>query len=170
MSHVAILTFGVLQEEYEHPQIREFIERADPVFAAAAHMPGFVQLVEGKDLKDDPLSSLVVAEQCERVAQTLSVWTQLESVFAFAYYRLHAEALAKRKAWFLKPAWPTYVLWWVADTHIPDWREAYQQHVYLHTHGSTAQAFDFKTPFDVTGQPTQIDKDKVKSLAPFFTA
>ena len=48
MALVAILTFGILREDYEHPQIQEFIERADSVFGAAAQMPGFVRLIDGK--------------------------------------------------------------------------------------------------------------------------
>ena len=55
---------------------------------------------------------------------TLTVWDDLESVFAFAYYGVHGEALSKRKEWFVPPEWPTYVAWWVDDDHQPDWEEA----------------------------------------------
>ena len=45
-------------------------------------------------------------------AATLSLWDDLESVYAFAYYGRHAEALKKREDWFVKPEWPSVVAWW----------------------------------------------------------
>ena len=162
--HVAILTFGVLQEGRAHPQNQDFLARGEPLFAAAASMPGFVHVIEGKDPNQEPFSAFLVAEKRAYVAQVLSLWANLESLFVFAYYHLHAEALGKRKAWFLKPEWPTYVLWWVSATHIPNWDEAYQHHDYLHRYGASPQAFDFKHPFDALGNPTHIDRVTVDKL------
>ena len=61
--------------------------------------------------------------------------------------------------------WPPYVLWWVADDHRPDWREAVARFELLHDHGPTADAFNFKSPFDTTGSPTVLDKEAVRRLA-----
>ncbi|MBZ0296727.1 MAG: DUF3291 domain-containing protein [Anaerolineae bacterium] len=67
---------------------------------------------------------------------------------------------------------PAYVIWWVADGHIPDWHEAYERHEHhehLHQHGATAFAFDFKHPFDAEGYPTQVDRPAAKAIAQSFT-
>ena len=86
----------------------------------------------------------------------------LESAFAFAYAGVHAEALSRRKEWFLAPAWPTYVAWWVPDDHTPDWHEATARHEHLHDNGPSPYAFDFKHPFGPDGNPVDIDRVRVK--------
>jgi hypothetical protein len=57
------------------------------------------------------------------------------------------------------------VLWWVEDDHRPDWREAIARSELLHDRGPTADAFNFKSPFDATGRPTVLDKEAVRLLA-----
>ena len=86
----------------------------------------------------------------------------MEAVYAFAYYGRHVEALSKRKEWFIKPEWPSYVAWWVEDDHIPAREEAAKRLEYLHDKGSTSHAFDFKSPFDATGQPIRMDPGKIQ--------
>lgn len=71
----------------------------------------------------------------------------------------HGEAFQKRRDWFLKPEWPTYVAWWVDDDHTPTCEEACQWQEYIHDHGPSAYAFNFKQPFDEKGQPTELDRD-----------
>ncbi len=95
---------------------------------------------------------------------TLSLWRDLESVFAFAYHGVHGEALSKRKEWFVKPEWPTYVAWWVSDEHTPDWVEACERYEKLQSEGPTPYAFDFKQAFDPSGRALKIDRERVKQL------
>jgi len=98
-----------------------------------------------------------------RSPRTLSLWKDLESVFAFAYVEVHAEALSHRKEWFLKPEWPTYVAWWAPDGHTPEWREAVERHQHLHDHGPSPYAFDFKHLFGPEEEPRELDRTLVKS-------
>lgn len=74
---------------------------------------------------DRPKPRFFVEDKHIFAPTTLSLWADLESVFAFAYNGVHAglnaEALKHRKEWFLTPEWPTYVAWWVEDNHEPDW-------------------------------------------------
>jgi len=65
---------------------------------------------------------------------------------------VHKNALARRLNWFLKPEWPTYVMWRVADQYVPSWREASDRLEYIHDHGPTPYAFNFDTAFDADGQ------------------
>ena len=71
--------------------------------------------------------------------------------------------MSKRKEWFLPPEWPTYAAWWVEDDHNPSFAEAVEHHPHLHDHGPTPRVFDFKMPFDSTGAPIEIDRDKLRA-------
>ena len=112
-----------------------------------------------------PENSLRVVHSRTGAPATMSLWDDLESVYAFAYNGRHAEALGKREEWFRKPEWPTYVAWWVEDDHIPTREEGATHLEHLHDHGSTYYAFDFKTPFSADGQPCRMDRDRVRDRA-----
>ncbi len=95
---------------------------------------------------------------------TLSLWTDLEALFAFTYSGLHASALRRGREWFQKPDWPPLVLWWHQGEGHPTWAEGVRHHEYLHDHGPTPHAFTFKSPFDLSGAPTRLDKARVQKL------
>ena len=75
---------------------------------------------------------------------SLSVWKDIESLMAFAYSGVHADALKHARNWNVKPSWPPLVLWWVDGRHIPDWSEGVERLEHLHDNGATARAFTFK--------------------------
>ena len=129
----------------------EFHRGAHP--SEAVHAPGHPGV--GSDSHVD-----FYAELPGLIAETLSIWTNLESVAAFSYRGLHSEALSKRAKWFAKSDHPVYVAWWVDDDddQLPNWTEAGRRLTHLHDHGPTPTAFDFKSPFDHTGTPTKLDR------------
>ncbi len=151
MVKVAFYTFTILHEGKEHPKYKGFFDRVPFIFESAEKAslaePGF--FVDDQHATQAPLA-------------TLSVWEDLESVYAFAYHGRHAEALSKRQEWFIKSEWPTYVAWWVEDDQIPTREEAAKRLEHLHENGSTPQAFDFKTPFDAAGEPIRMDPAKIR--------
>ncbi len=160
MARVAFFTFGVLREEWGHPDLTSFENHVGIVFAEAAQAPGFIQLSPA--MEQEFIFPRFKRPGRAEGAQTLSLWTDLESVCAFSYHgQAHAEALRRRKEWFVKPHWQNYVAWWVADDHIPDWTEALERFEHLHAHGPTPYAFTFKTPFDADGQATHIAQQVV---------
>lgn len=170
MAKVAILTFGILQEAADHPQIQPFVDRIPLNFEVAEQSDGFID----RSRTDPATGQYDWGEQKvqrffregeyerERLPRTLSLWEDLESVFAFAYSGVHAEALSQRKGWFLKPEWPTSVAWWVPDGHTPEWSEAVERHQYLHDHGPSSYAFDLKHPFGADGKPIELDRALIK--------
>ena len=93
---------------------------------------------------------------------TFSLWKDLESVCAFAYKFSHGDAFKNRKEWVLKPEWPTYVAWWVADDKLPSRDEACKRLEYIHDNGSSSFAFNFKKPFDKNGDPAELDKQLIE--------
>lgn len=164
MAKVAFFTFGILYDLDGHPQVQGFFDRITRNFETAEQSDGFIDRSRwdpetGHHSWREGVSSRFFREgEHAGTAATLSLWEDLESVFAFAYSGMHAEALCRRKEWFLKPGWPTYVAWWVPDDHTPDWYEAAARHEHLYDHGPSPYAFDFKHPFGPNGKPIEIDR------------
>ena len=168
MAKLAFFTFGILREAQDHIEVQGFFDQADHNFEIAEQSSGFIARSGYDDeIGRNSWGGRVCSRFCREddhgiVARTLSLWEDVESVFAFAYAGAHAEALRRRKHWFLVPEWPTYVAWWVADGHIPDWQEAAARHEHLHDYGSSPYAFDFKQPFGRDGKPVEINRAVVK--------
>lgn len=159
MKHrLAIYTFGIFRVPASDPVNRSFEARNDPTFLAAETSAGFIAR-SGYEGEPGPPSwgahvypRFYVERGDGYTPATLSLWTDLAALMAFSYAGLHAEALRHRREWFDKPAWPTYVLWWVDGDQTPDWQQAVLRHEHLHDHGASPFAFDFKSPFDAGGQ------------------
>ncbi|MGH2500971.1 MAG: DUF3291 domain-containing protein, partial [Ktedonobacterales bacterium] len=133
MPRIAFFTFNVAREPFSQPQMRGFIERIPTTFAEASAASGFIAFARAMRLApDDPAMVWPAAKPADHeAALTLTFWRDLESVFAFAYTRLHAEALQMRREWTIQPAWPTYAAWWIADDAEPGWRDAALRHAWL---------------------------------------
>lgn len=167
MANIALMTIGILRGPSGDPQVQGFIDSSGANFEAAEASPGFIDRSRFDELTDDQTwkgRSYPTIFQDEAFSditpQTLSLWQDIESVFAFAYYNsVHAVSLSKRKEWFEQPKWPTYVAWWVADEHTPAWEEAYKRYDKLHQEGSSPEAFDFKHPFGPDGRSIKVDRE-----------
>lgn len=179
---IALYTFGIFARPSADPANDGFHARNDANLAAAEASAGFIAR-SGYDGDPGPASwgahcyPRFYTGTDAHSPSTLSLWRDLEAPFAFTYHGLHAEALSHGRDWFAKPilpptlhraakpAWPPYVLWWVAQDHVPNWREAVERLEHLHDHGATAHAFDWKTPFDADGAPCSIDRARIKLIA-----
>jgi hypothetical protein len=171
MPRLAILTIGVLHEAWDHPRLEGFRQRTPPTFAAARASPGFVALADDADPGHDQAWGAHTApvhfqraEYADRLPDTLSLWRDLESLFAFAYHGTHGEALGHRRDWFMGGLGPAHVAWWVADDHTPTWQEASDRYDQLQRGGPSPAAFELKQPFDHAGRPTKVDRAAVKAL------
>lgn len=168
MAIVAFMTIGVLSKDWDNPANQEFVDRIDTTVLAAENTPGFIASDFSPEL---PWGETIIPSSVDRPefesrhAVTLSVWQDLESVYAYAYFALHGDALRHRHDWFVKGEWPAYVAWWVPDGTIPTWQEAVQRYDHLHQQGPTPSAFNFKHAFDADGNPIKIDRNRVKEKA-----
>jgi hypothetical protein len=161
---LAFFTVGIMHEPVGHARIQGFLDRVPGVYAAADASAGFhSRSVRDVDTWKHSWGDVVVPEcypqldNLDQFAMTLSLWADLESVAAFAYKGAHGEALAYRKDWFQSSDLPTYVAWWTSADDQVSWKEAAQRLDHLHVHGSTAAAFNFKHPFDASGNPVALD-------------
>ena len=148
---------GTISQPHGHEQVQGFFDRIEAVFEQVDQAEGFI--ARGDGTWGTCVLPRFVDEGKHASAQvTLSVWTDIESICALAYRGVHGEAFKKRGDWAIKPEWPSYVAWWVADDHYPSHEEACQRLEYLHDHGPSPHAFNFKQPFDEQGQPVELDR------------
>jgi hypothetical protein len=170
MPLVAFATFAIFRAPPGDPQVQGFFDRLPDTFGAADRFEGFV----GRSMRD-PVTlthtwgDLVYPRffdpaRHDGAVATLSLWRTLESVNAFAYSGVHGESLRHRLEWFVKPEWPSYTAWWVADDHIPDWYEARERLEQLHDHGASPQAFDFRRAFGADREPIMVRRDAVREI------
>jgi hypothetical protein len=172
MHKLAFLTVGVLHDQVGTPRVQGFVDRIPSVYGAADHSDGFnARSIRDVNTWKHSWGEVVPPncyQQCHdelRFAMTLSLWTDLESVAAFAYHGPHAEALAKRREWFATNDLPAYVAWWVPGDHAVDWQEAAERLDHLHNNGSTALAFNFSHPYNSEGKSVRLDSAEVKLKA-----
>jgi hypothetical protein len=169
---LAFMTVGILREPVGHEQVQGFVDRVSGVYQSADLSDGF----QARSIRDmgTYLHSWgeVKLPACypqpmpnERIASTLSLWADLESVAAFSYFGAHGEALTKRREWFDKSDLPVYVAWWVDADHAIGWAEGCERLDRLHREGPTALAFNFAKPFDCEGKACVLDREVVKVKA-----
>ena len=170
MSRIAFMTFGLLYEARTHSRSKGFIDRMPAVYEAAERSEGFI----GRPHRNSDTvlpgwtelvcPSFLPGELHPNIARTLTLWRSLESVFAFAYAGLHGEALALRAEWFRKPEFPSYVIWWVADNHVPTFIESTARLEQLYAKGPERDAFNFRRSFDSGGHPTPLDRVRAQEI------
>jgi hypothetical protein len=170
MARVALMTVGVLHAPADDPREKGFMDRLDGVWEAAGKNPSFIAADGFIGLgNEDPNAWGIYAvpsvfqqpELSQRTANTLTLWRDIESAFAFAYQGVHGEAFKLRREWFVKSEWPGYVAWWVEDDHTPTWQEGCERYDLYLQKGTCAEVFDFKQSFDAQGNPFKIDRQTI---------
>lgn len=141
--HIAQMNVGNLLYPQDDPRVAGFMGALDEINALADGSPGFVWRLQSDSgnatdilLSDDP--SFIV---------NMSVWTDVESLFAFVYKTAHRGVMAQRRQWFAPPENAYQVLWWIEAGRLPTPAEGLERLAYLNAHGPSAHAFGFKQSF-----------------------
>jgi hypothetical protein len=171
MAVLALYTFGVFARSADDPANADFHFLNDQILPQVDKAIGFIRR-SGYDSEAGTKSwgTQIFPHFYKELGDgwapsTLSLWVDMESAMAFSYYGLHAVALKRGREWFTKPEWPPYSAWWVDVDDTPEWSDAVKRHLYLHDHGPTKVAFNFKSAFDPQGQSTSINPKKIKLIA-----
>lgn len=169
-SHLAMYNFGLHVASYDAPEVQGFLRREPLNFAAAVKASGFVGR-SGYLGEPGPESwgvqvfpRFIKGSGFDSGPSSLSLWQDIESLMAFSYAGVHAEALKNARNWNTKNDWPPLVLWWVEAGQRPDWESATKKLEWLHDHGPGPEAFTFKQPYGPDGEPLEIDRMRVKEL------
>ena len=123
MARLAFLTFGLMRAPTGDPAVRGFEIRIAATYERAAESPGFLG-----SFAEQPGSGGVAVRPARwadpayaaRSAITMTLWTDLESVHAFAFGPAHSGVLRRGHAWMEHGDWPRHVAWWVDDDEMPD--------------------------------------------------
>lgn len=169
---LALYTFGLFIHPAEHPANGGFYELNDPIFEIVDKAPGLIaRSGYASDAGPNPWGKEIYPHFYEEKGDgwcpaTLSLWTDIESLFHFTYYGLHKTALKRGKEWFQNGDWPPLVLWWHKDNKTyPTWSDAVERYEQLHDNGPTPDGFNIKTLFDEHGQRFKIEIERVKFLS-----
>lgn len=167
---LALYTFGQFSRPADDPANDGFRALNDPVFRVADAAEGMIAR-SGYASDAGPLpwgEEVYPAAYDERgdgwSPATLSLWEDVESLYAFVYSGLHATALKRGREWFRKGDWPPLVLWWHQAAGLPTWAEGVERYEHLHRRGPSPFAFTFKAPFDAEGLPMRLDHTRVRAL------
>jgi hypothetical protein len=169
--HLAIYNFGIHVDTSDSAAVRGFVLREPMNFAAAERAPGFIARSGYKGVPGPrswgPLvfPRFLAEHGAADGVSSLSLWRDIESLMAFTYTGVHADALKHARNWAVVQEWPPMVLFWVPAGRRPDWEEGAKRLEMLFDHGSGPQCFTFKEPCDPDGRPTKIDRALMKQLA-----
>ncbi|MGB0658907.1 MAG: DUF3291 domain-containing protein [Mangrovicoccus sp.] len=143
--HLAELNFGILRHDWDDPRVAEFVEALDAVNAVAERSPGFVWRLSDEEMdaaQNDPDGAL---GGNPRMASTLSVWEDPQSLKHFVFNTVHARFYKRGAEWFAPETGGNLVMWWVAKGHRPSIEDGKARHAYWAAHGDTDQAFGWST-------------------------
>lgn len=168
--HLAMYNFGLHVAADDAPEVQGFVRREPLNFAAAEKAQGFVGRSGYRGTPGPrswgPMVFPRFLKGCgfDSGPSSLSLWRDIESLMAFTYAGVHAEALKNARNWNTRNDWPPLVLWWMEAGRRPDWEQAAERLEWLHDHGPSPRAFTFKQAFDPQGAPLEIGRDRVKAL------
>jgi hypothetical protein len=168
---LAIYNFGLFVADYESPEVEGFRLREPLNFEAASRADGYIGR-SGYEDEPGPESwgekiypRFIKGSGTDSAPSSLSLWADIESLMAFTYNGVHADALKHARNWNRRQQWPPLVLWWVEKGQIPQWRDGVERLEHLHDHGPAPCAFTFKTPYGPDGHPVVIDRARVREKA-----
>ncbi|HXR93102.1 MAG TPA: DUF3291 domain-containing protein [Steroidobacteraceae bacterium] len=146
--HIAQLNVGRAVAPPGSPELADFMAALDRINALAESSPGFVWRLQSSSgnatdilVSEDPLFLI-----------NMSVWSSVESLFAFVYRSGHTEVMKRRREWFEKSVEAYQVLWWIPAGHIPAVEEALERLARLRREGPTEHAFSFNRRYPPPGE------------------
>jgi len=139
---LAQLNIALLRAPLDSPLLTEFVANLERINTLAEQAPGYVWRLQTEDG-----NATAIRPFGPEYLVNLSVWMDVESLFAYVYRSAHAKILSRRKEWFAPMTSAYSVLWWIPMGHRPTTEEAKQRLEMLRANGPSAQAFTFKQPF-----------------------
>lgn len=136
--HLAELNIGRLVAPQNDPRVADFMNNLDLINGLGKKMPGFVWIMEGDQgagntdtaIDGDPL-----------LIPNMTVWEDYASLKTYIFKTLHSKFMARKAEWFEKRPEKTFVMWWIAEGHIPTLDEALDRLKHRQVHGDTDHAF-----------------------------
>jgi hypothetical protein len=147
--HLAQINVARALAPLDSPDLAGFVERLDDINALADRSPGFVWRLQS----DSGNATDIQVSADPQVIVNLSVWRDLDALFAYVYRSDHLQVMSQRRKWFEKPAGAFMALWWLPAGTLPSVEDGMARLARLDRQGPTPEAFTFKRPFDARGLP-----------------
>ncbi|MFN3822964.1 MAG: DUF3291 domain-containing protein [Pseudorhodobacter sp.] len=139
--HLAEFNFGTLRHDWDDPRIKGFVDGLDLVNGLAARSPGFVWRLSDEDMDQAQTDGGGVFGDNPRIASTLSVWENVESLEHFVWNTVHRQFYARKAEWYDAIGNGNLVLWWVPAGHRPDLAEGMARWQHREANGDSDHAF-----------------------------
>lgn len=147
--HLAQINVARALAPLDDPQLAGFVARLDDINALADRSAGFVWRLQS----DSGNATDIQVSDDPQFIVNMSVWQDLDSLFAYVYRSDHLQVMARRRQWFEKPAGAFMALWWLPAGDLPSVEDGLARIALLDRRGPTSEAFTFKQPFDAEGRP-----------------
>ncbi len=132
--HIAELNIGRIKYDLNDPRLAGFMDNLDRINALAERSEGFVWRLTG-----DGNNATDVLHDGMNV--NLSVWENVEALEKFVWNTVHVRFYQRKAEWFDHLEEAYFVMWPVAEGHIPPLDEAFARLAHLRKHGSTDTAY-----------------------------
>ena len=146
--HLAQINVARALAPLDDPKLAGFVARLDDINALADRSPGFVWRLQS----DSGNATDIQVSEDPQFIVNMSVWQDLDALFAYVYRSDHLQVMAQRRQWFEKPAGAFMALWWLPAGTLPSVENGLARIELLERSGPTPQAFTFKQPFDADGR------------------
>ena len=137
--HLAQFNIGRMTYDLDDPRAADFVGGIDMLNRIAERSEGFVWKYEtamGGVVQDD-------VDNDPRMLINLTVWDGIAALKHFVFNTLHKHFLTRKAEWFTPLHRPHFVMWWIAEGHCPDLKEAQGQLEQLRSEGASDAAFDW---------------------------
>jgi len=135
--NIAELNVGYANYALDDPRMAGFMDNLDRINALAERSPGFVWRMKS----DSGNATDIAVPGDETMISNLSVWEDVGSLGNYVFNTVHGRFYEKRAEWFEAMSRHHFVMWPVAEGHIPTLTEAMEKLAELQANGSTDAAF-----------------------------
>lgn len=141
--HLAEVNIGRILGEMDSPVMAEFAANLNRINALAEGSEGFIWR-----LKDDSNNATSIPVTEDRfLILNMSVWRNIDDLFAYTYRTAHAEYVRRRAEWFERLKEMHMAFWYVPEGHVPTVTEAMDRIARIRELGPSPYAFTFKRRF-----------------------
>ena len=139
--HLAEFNFGTLRYDWDDARIQGFVDGLDLVNSAAARHDGFIWRMPDDQMDKAQRDPEGVFAGNPRVASTLSVWKDGESLDRFVWNTVHRQFYARKAEWYDVIGNGNLVLWWVPRGHRSAVEEGMLRWQHREANGDSDHAF-----------------------------
>ncbi len=139
--HIAELNFGTLRYDWDDPRTADFVAGLDLVNGLAVKAPGFVWRLDDAGMAAEQLDPAGALGANPRMASTLSVWCDVESLENFVWNTVHRRFYARKAEWYDATGNGSFIMWRVPVGHRPAVAEGMARWQYREQNGDSDHAF-----------------------------